>query len=204
MAISQRYVNFLIVVSILILTACREDVGAPSIAGTPKTSIVKDVAYSFVPSASDPEGAPLTFSILNQPVWAIFDTTTGALTGTPLAGDVGIYSGIVISVTDGEYQLSLPVFSISVEAIGNDSVTLSWMPPTENEDGSSLTDLAGYKIHWGTTSGDYTSSVTIDNPGIATYVVENLGSGTYYFVATALNAQGVESAFANELTTTIQ
>jgi hypothetical protein len=74
---------------------------------------------------------------------------------------------------------------------------LSWIAPTENEDGTPLTDLAGYRIYWGTTPGMYTDSVTLDNPGLTSYVVENLAPGTYEFVATSYDEEGVESAYSN-------
>ena len=73
------------------------------------------------------------------------------------------------------------------------SVTLSWAAPTQNEDGTTLTDLAGYKIYWGTTSGNYPNSVTINDQNATSYVVDNLSSGTYEFVATSFNTSGVES-----------
>lgn len=76
------------------------------------------------------------------------------------------------------------------------SVTLSWTAPTENEDGSVLTDLAGFRLYWGTTSGSYPNSVTINDKDATTYVVDNLSSGTYEFVATSFNTSGVESRFS--------
>jgi hypothetical protein len=95
-------------------------------------------AYSFTPSAHDPDGDALTFSIVNRPPWANFNTATGTLSGTPGAGDVGVFSGIVISVSDGEASVSLPSFSIEVVAVATGTATLSWQPPTEREDGSAL------------------------------------------------------------------
>jgi len=172
----------------------------PQIAGTPATSINEGQAYSFTPNASDPDGDTLTFSITNQPSWASFNTSTGGLQGTPGAADVGVYSNIVISVSDGQASDSLPAFDISVEAISLGSATLSWTAPTENEDGTTLTDLDGYKLYWGTTSGSYPNSVTIDNPTVTTYVVDNLSPGTYEFVATAFNTAGVESRFSGTAT----
>ena len=74
---------------------------------------------------------------------------------------------------------------------------MDWTPPTENEDGSALVDLAGYTIYWGTTPGNYTSSVSIDNPGISRYVIENLTPGTYEFAATSYNSARVESVYSN-------
>ena len=72
-----------------------------------------------------------------------------------------------------------------MQAVATGSATLSWNPPTTNTDGSPLTNLAGYKVYWGTTPGNYSSSATIMNPGIATYVVESLTPNTYYFAVTA-------------------
>lgn len=69
------------------------------------------------------------------------------------------------------------------------STTLSWTPPTRNEDGTPLT-LTGYKIYWGQTEGNYPHSVEVANPGLSRYVVEQLAPATWYFVATALSADG--------------
>ena len=173
---------------------------APVISGSPATAVNVGDAYSFSPAASDADGDRLVFSIENQPTWASFSTDTGVLSGQPAAGDVGVYSGIGISVSDGQARTSLQQFSINVNAASLASVTISWTAPTENADGSALTDLAGYKIYWGTTSGSYTNSVTVSSPGITSYVVENLSPGTYEFVATSFNSAGVESAYSNPAT----
>jgi len=88
---------------------------APTITGTPATSVDEDTAYSFTPTADDIDaGDTLTFSIENKPVWASFDTGTGSLTGTPNNDDVGNYPGIVITVTDGKLTASLPSFDLTV------------------------------------------------------------------------------------------
>jgi Putative Ig domain len=166
---------------------------APTISGTPATSVLQDTAYQFVPTARDADGDPLTFGITGRPAWASFDSATGALFGAPAAADVATYTNIVISVSDGKTTARLPAFSIAVQAYAFGSATLTWLPPTQNEDGTALTNLAGYRLYWGPLSQSYTNSVAILNPGITAYVVENLPSGTYYFVATAVNASGVES-----------
>jgi hypothetical protein len=83
------------------------------------------------------------------------------------------------------------------------STTLSWSAPTGNEDGTTLTDLAGYKIYWGTTPGTYPNSVTIRDKDAATYTVENLFPGTYEFVATSFNSTGAESRFSAPITRVI-
>ena len=97
----------------------------------------------------------LTYSIANAPAWASFDATTGRLSGTPAAEHVGATDDIVISVSDGELSTSLAAFTLTVHAVATGSATLSWLPPTTNIDGSPLTNLAGYKIYWGTSADDF-------------------------------------------------
>ncbi len=177
---------------------------APTISGTPATQVMTSQAYSFTPTASDADGNTLTFSITNKPSWATFNTATGQLSGTPGAGDVGTYANIVISVTDGTANAALAAFSIQVVATASGSATLNWTPPTQNTDGSSLSDLSGYKVYWGTTQGSYPNSVTLSNPGLTSYVVSQLTPATWYFAMTALNSQGIESALSNATSKTVQ
>ena len=68
---------------------------------------------------------------------------------------------------------------------------------------SQLVELAGYRIYYGTSAGSYPNSIRIDNPGLTTYVVENLVPNTYYFVATSINSSGVESSYSNVATKVI-
>lgn len=81
----------------------------------------------------------------------------------------------------------------------SNAVSLNWSPPTENTDGTPLTDLSGYNIHYGTQSGDYTQTIALSNPGLATYVVDDLTPGTYYFSVTAVNSAGTESPLSSEI-----
>jgi hypothetical protein len=169
---------------------------APNISGTPAGFVDIGATYSFTPTASDPDNDPFSFTVSGLPSWASFDNATGQLSGTPTAA--GVHTGIVISVTDGALSTSLPAFSITVEdpAVILGSVTLNWTAPTQNEDGTALTDLDGYKIYWGTTPGSYPNSVTINDETVTTWVVDNLAPGTYEFVATSFNTSGVESRYS--------
>ena len=88
----------------------------PVISGTPGTSVTAGSAYSFKPTASDPAGNTLTFSVTNPPSWASFSSATGLLSGTPTTANVGTFSNIVITVSDGTLTASLPAFSIQVQA----------------------------------------------------------------------------------------
>jgi hypothetical protein len=169
----------------------------PTISGNPPASINAGSAYSFTPATTNPSGNPLTFSIQNAPSWASFNTATGALTGTPVAANVGTYSNILISVSDGSASASLPAFSITVNQLSNGSASLGWTPPTQNTNGSALTDLAGYKVHYGTSAASLGTAVVISNPSVTNYVVTNLAPGTWYFGVSAYASDGTESALSN-------
>jgi len=179
---------------------------APKISGTPSTSVGVGSAYSFTPTASDSNGDSLTFSISNKPAWASFSTSTGRLSGTPTDAQVGTYSNIVIRVSDGKVTTSLPAFSISVSASGSGSgsATLSWTAPTRNTDGSTLSNLAGYRIVYGTSSSSLSRTIQVTNPGLTTYVVQNLSPGTYYFAVRSYSSTGVESSNSSVASKTIR
>jgi hypothetical protein len=179
---------------------------APTLSGTPPRVIAAGERYSFQPRVSDPDSTVFRFDIAGKPSWASFDVLTGRLSGTPTSGDIGVYRDISINVTDGTDTSRLPAFSIEVIAAGTalGSVTLSWTPPTQNEDGSQLTNLAAYRILWSRNGGAFSNSVRINNPSVTRYVVENLTPGTYEFTATAINRAGVESRFSNSITRVVQ
>ena len=172
----------------------------PTITGNPLPAVSVGQNYTFTPNASDPDGDTLTFSIQNQPMWASFDPATGTISGVATLGTEGTYANIQISVSDGTSTTTMRTFSIDVTLADLGSTTLSWTPQLENTDGSPLMDLAAYKLYYGTAMGTYPNEILIDNPGITTYVVENLVPNTYYFVATSINELGVESDFSNVAT----
>ena len=170
---------------------------APTISGTPSSTVLVDEQYSFTPSATDADDDPLTFDVQGEPNWLVINSGSGALTGTPTLANVGSYSGIVVSVSDGSASASLPQFGVDVVQNANGSITLSWTAPTQNEDGSAV-DLAAYKFYYGTSPGNYSNQVRVNSPGMITYMLENLTPATYYVVATAISTSGAESAFSNE------
>ncbi len=85
-------------------------------------------------------------------------------------------------------------------------VTLGWDPNTE-------TNMAGYKVYYGTTQGgpyngsgsnERTSPILVPVNRLANVArpectVRGLPDGTYYFVITAYNTQGLESGYSNEV-----
>ena len=178
----------------------------PTISGTPATTVTAGQAYSFVPTASDPDGQTLGYGIANKPSWANFDINTGRLSGTPGEAQAGTYSNIVISVSDGKLSATLPAFAITVKSatpvVG--SADLTWTAPTQNEDGSALTNLAGYKIRYGTSPGALNQVVTVANPATTSTSIGNLAAGTWYFTVASYTNTGVESAPAGPVYKTIQ
>jgi hypothetical protein len=77
------------------------------------------------------------------------------------------------------------------------TATLSWVPPTQNVDGTPLTNLAGYRVVYGQSSADLTSSLNIPNPGITTAMIESLASGTWYFAIKAYTTDSIESSLSS-------
>ena len=77
------------------------------------------------------------------------------------------------------------------------------MPPTENTDGSVLTNLAGYTVYYGTSPSNLTQSVKITNPGLTAYTLSNLPAGTWYFAVTSYSSTGIESTRSGVVSTTI-
>lgn len=167
---------------------------APTISGTPVKTAKVGAPYTFTPAASDANRDSLTFSVDNKPSWATFNTATGQLAGTPTAATT--FSNIVIRVSDGKATAALPAFSIAVSPISTGlpgSVTVSWLPPTTNMDGTAVTGLAGYRVRYGKTADALSTVVTVPNAGVANSLIEGLAPGVWYFTVTAFTNEGAES-----------
>jgi hypothetical protein len=216
----------------LLLTACGDGVGvspasatattaavpsSPSppssspvtLTGTPATSVTVGKSYVFQPTVSAGAGA-VTFQIQGKPAWAAFNTSTGALTGSPAVANEGTSAGITITASNGSSSASIGPFAIAVTAPSstppapaNGSANLSWTVPTENTDGTPLTDLAGYHIYYGTSAGSWTSTITVLDATQTSYVVAGLASGTYYFAIVAFDTAGDDSPQSNIASKTI-
>lgn len=74
---------------------------------------------------------------------------------------------------------------------------LSWTAPTQNTDGTPLTDLAGYRIAHGTASNALTQTIDVTPPSVTDYDVQGLPAGPRYFAVRAYNAKGAESSNSN-------
>ena len=89
------------------------------------------------------------------------------------------------------------------QSVGSSTATLSWEAPTSNTNGSPLMDLAGYRIYYGISATDLSHTVDITSIGMQTYVIDDLGPGTWYFAITAVTSSGSESTPSNIVTKTV-
>ena len=169
---------------------------APTISGTPATIVSGHTPYSFIPTAGDADGDPLTFSISNKPVWASFDTATGELSGTPTNSDVGTTTGILIGVSDGTLISSLGAFDLTVTEnldIDGDGMPNDWeianglnpLDPSDaalDNDGDGLSNLDEYLAGNNPADDDNPpvvtapADVTVDATGLFTAV--DVGTAT--------------------------
>ena len=121
-------------------------------------------------------------------------TTDTSYSGTNLQpGTSYQYSIVAFDAADNSTSSNtITVDTVNVDTSG--VITLNWLPPTENTDNTSLTDLTGYKIHYGLSADSLDTTITVNNPGLSSYVVENLNTNaTYYFTITSVNSQNVVS-----------
>lgn len=89
-------------------------------------------------------------------------------------------------------------------ATGSGTASLSWSAPTQNTDGSSLTDLAGFRIYYGTNSGSYSNTVTLNSPYTRSYTISSLPANTYYMVVRAFDTANNEGPPSVEASKTIR
>jgi len=105
----------------------------PVITSTPPATVLEDALYSYTLTASDPDGDPLTFSVVGVlPSWLNFDPATGVLSGTPANADVGLHN-VVLQVFDGTETVT-QAFTIEVINTNDAPVITSSPDLSVNED----------------------------------------------------------------------
>jgi hypothetical protein len=102
-------------------------------------------------------------------------------------------------VTRGPASIILPfaffllALNLCISSAWAASVTLAWDP-------SPQLSVRGYKIHYGTESGNYSRTLRVKGRLVSKVVIKNLDEGkTYFFVITSLTASGKESAYSPEI-----
>lgn len=103
-----------------------------------------------------------------------------------------------------ESPVSLPPSSGTPAPGTSGSARLMWFPPTTDEDGSPLNNLAGFRVYYGTSHLSLPrTSIDIANPSAITWTVGGLQPGTWCFAVTAVDANGHESSFSEILSKNI-
>src|SRR5713226_4912787 len=87
--------------------------------------------------------------------------------------------------------LLVTLTAFSSPALAAPIVSLAW-------DANTASDLAGYKLHYGNASSNYTQTIDVGN--VTNAPVSGLQAGlTYFFAVTAYDTRGLESVFSNEV-----
>lgn len=119
-------------------------------------------------------------------------TASGDWTGTKAASGTQTLAAITASKS---YVLTC-AFPTTV------SVPLSWTPPTQNTDNSALTNLASYRINFGTTATTLTQTMTVPAPASGAIVL-NVANGSWFFTSTAISSTGKASVASNTASKTV-
>src|SRR5580658_5903324 len=129
------------------------------------------------------------------------DASSVAAVTPPASASTGSTTGTVSSSSSSSGATSGS--GSSGAAASPTNVTLSWSAPTENTNGSALTNLAGYIIYYGTSASAMTQTIDVNTVGMLTYVVDNLSAGSWYFQIVAVNAAGEQSSPSATVSTSI-
>jgi hypothetical protein len=84
------------------------------------------------------------------------------------------------------------------------SASLSWLPPTQNTDGSPLTNLAGYVVRFGTSGSGLNTVLYLGSATTTSVEIGNLPSGDWAFEVAALSAANIESQSSAVVSKVIQ
>ena len=110
---------------------------APQISGSPSTTLLEGQAYSFTPAITDVDNNSFTVSGSNLPAWISLNTGTGEISGTPVVGDAGVYSNILLTVSDGSLTADLVAFDITVLGDNDTDGTQDSIDTDDDNDGMS-------------------------------------------------------------------
>ncbi|KHE90274.1 MAG: fibronectin type III domain-containing protein [Candidatus Scalindua rubra] len=185
----SRFLHFNLVPGlVLVLTVCPAALTAADVGTAPLLGYINDVTVNegetvFInPMGTDPDDDVLTFSYSG---WMTSDTYKTNYT------DAGVYT-VTVTVSDGSLTASQ---NVTVTVINSPQTTLSWTANTE-------ADIAGYKVYYGKTSGNYDANVDVGNQ--TNYTLTGLINGhTYHLAVTAYDSSGNESAFSSEVIFTV-
>lgn len=163
------------------------------------SSMTAGSTVQFTATGSYSDGS--TQNLTTSAIWSASNTAVASVSNA--TGSKGLGTGVAsgtatISATSNGVSGSA---ALTVTAPSTASISLAWDPATTYSDGSPITDLAGYRVYYGTVPGTYSSSVDVGN--MTNYTISNLTSGTYYLAVTVRNLSGTESAYSNQVSKSI-
>ena len=85
------------------------------------------------------------------------------------------------------------------------SATLNWTAPVARSDQSplSLAEIGGYRVYYGTVEGEYPFRIDVNDGTAVEVVINDLPTGTYYFVVTTYDTEDRESEYSKVVVKTI-
>lgn len=177
----------------------------PVLSGSPDLAVQQDQTYLFEPEL-EYTGVmdAISFGIENKPEWATFSEESGVLTGRPTNDDVGVYSDIVISSTDGQNSDSIPSFSIEVVNVndapelvssnGLDNITLTAGNALSRNLASQFVDIDAEDILSFIGEG-FPAEFTLTEQGSFTGTAATVGTHTVTITATDSSDASVQASF---------
>lgn len=155
------------------------------IAGAALAQTAGTVTLSVSPTSGNGSVTP-TVTWSTSPT-AISCTASGGWSGTKAASGTQPLSAVTANT---DYTLTCAWSG------GLGRAEVAWTPPTTNTDGSALTDLANYRILYGTSATSLTQSKNVSAPASGD-TITGLANGTWFFAVRAMNAGGIESGNSN-------
>jgi hypothetical protein len=152
-------------------------------------------------------GGTLTWTASDNASWLTLNTTSGTTTTEtdPITVSIntsgmsaGTYNATITITAGGAANTpqTVPV-TLTLNPPATSSATLTWNANTES-------DLAGYKVYRATAPGAYGAPIATLQGNVTNYVATGLQVGTtYYFVVTAYDTAGNESAYSNEVSKSV-
>ena len=164
------------------------------------SSASESESVSFVATANDAEDGDISTAI----VWTSdLDGEIGQ--GSTIDAQLSVGHHIITATAADSEALSQQAsiqFDVNPAA---DPTILSWVAPTQYTDNSALLNLAGFKIYYGTSEGNLIHSVSINDPSVTSYQLDQLQSNTtYYFAVTAIDSLGIESDYSATVSKMVQ
>jgi hypothetical protein len=178
-----------------------------SVSAASLTASPTSVSYTATQGAANPSAQTIaissngTWTASENAAWLSLSPTSGSNNGTITA------SVNTATATQGNNSTTITVMSGGVTSTVN--VTLTMSPPSSSSvtltwNANTESDLSGYRVYRATSSGAYGAPIATIQGNTTTYIATGLQFGTtYFFVVTAYDIAGNESAYSNEVSKSI-